>query len=449
MIHDSPKAPTHVLTNLLASTQKGLLMDNMNVRPHRGLVEIIDEVMVSGEEKNARLKIAKHLEAYHKLDPSAGVDNVVVFETEAELRDEVIKTCSFDLGVEDDGSLRGRQFRHRSEDGERTAPLNLTMPEVRLHCVSQHLAWLGWTREYKRVPSLWGFSLQDGVALFHRQRQLRDHENQDDWYQWRDCYDKEELPFMPRACFVVETGKLYSENPEKMRSAKKMSRSWVEEDRHITGVIMGHYERVSNYVATEADFDASKVFIPYGALVGEDMAVILSKDLIDLSKSSQSSLLLKLKEAIDSRLGEVLGSQPETRCFAPDEIYGMIGRYWEELIYSPWDEKTAKEYAVLKNLCKRGSDDVNVWSEKTQGLFGFKVRSRDHDWIKGQIYCPADALSPKPTDDIGVATWEARAGITYKIGGSVYSGFQYHTMFSGEVISVGRCKFLISRERDR
>jgi hypothetical protein len=93
-------------------------MDNMNVRPHRGLVEIIDEVMVSGAEKDEQLEIARRLEAYHKLDPRAGVENVAVFETEAELRDEVIKTCLFEFGVEDDGSLRGLEFRHRSEDGE-------------------------------------------------------------------------------------------------------------------------------------------------------------------------------------------------------------------------------------------------------------------------------------------------------------------------------------------
>ena len=426
-----------------------MLMDNMNVRPHRGLVEIIDEVMVSGEEKNERLEIARQLEAYHKLDTSAGVGNVTVFETEAELRDEVIKTCLFELGVEDDGSLRGIQFRHRSEDGERTAPLNLTMPEARFHCVSQHLAWLAWTKEYKQVPSLWGFSHQNDVALFHRQRQLREHEDRHEWSKWCDYFEKDELPFMPRACFVLETGKLYSENPEKMRSAKKMRRSWVEEDRHITGAIMGHYERVENYVATEPDFDASKLFCPYGSLIGEGMAVILSKETIDLSKCGNTPLLLRLRQVIDSKLGEVVGSQPETIRHTPMEIYAMIGRYWDELIHSPWDDKTTKEYAVLKNLCKRGSDDVNVWSEKTKGLFGFKVRSRDHDWIKGQIYCPPDALSPKQTDDIGAATWEGRAGITYRIGGSVYSGFQHHTMFGGEVISVGRCKFLISRERDR
>ena len=424
-------------------------MDNMNVRPQRGLVEIIDEVMVSGEEKNEQLEIARQLEAYHRLDPSAGVGNVMVFETEAELRDDVIKTCSFELSVEDDGSLRGQQFRHKSEDGDGTAPLNLPMPDVRLHCVSKHLAWLAWTQDYKRVPSLWGFALTEGVALFHRPRQLREHEDTSEWNKWSDYYEPTELPFMPRASFVVETGKLYSENPNKMRSAKKRRRSTVEEDRHITGAIMGHYERIENYVATEADFDASKVLLPYGSLVDEDMAVILSGNPIDISQPVHSSLLRKLKEAIDSRLGEVIGSQPETQSFTPEEVYGMIGRYWDELIFSPWDGKTDKEYALLKALCKRGSDDVNVWSEKTKGLFGFKVRSRDHDWIKGQIYCPADALSPKPNDEIGKATWEGRAGFTYRTGGSVYSGWQHHSMFVGEVISVGRCKFFISRERDR
>ena len=126
------------------------LMDNMNVRPHRGLVEIIDEVMVSGAEKDEKLEIARRLEAYHKLDTSAGVGHVTVFETEAELRDEVIKTYLFELGVEDDGSLRGIQFRHRSEDGEGNAPLNLTMPEkkhlenkIESHWTRHWTNWVG------------------------------------------------------------------------------------------------------------------------------------------------------------------------------------------------------------------------------------------------------------------------------------------------------------------
>lgn len=425
-------------------------MQNMNGRPQKGLVEIIDEVVVSSEDKNTKLEVARKLEAYHKLEPKAGVGDVVLFETEAELREEVIKTCSFELGVEDDGSLRGLRFRRITEEGELSSDLNLILPsETKLRSVSMHLAWLAWTQEYKRVPSLWGFTFQEGVALFHRRRQRKEHEDLWEWNRRSDYHEHAELQELPRACFVRESGKLYSENPAKMRSARKVRHRTIQEDRHITGAIMGYYESNEDYVTTEPDFDASALFKPYESLIAEDMIAIRSTSPIDLSSPVDSPLLLRLKASVESRSGPVVGSERETGRYSSAEIYEMIGRYWDELIFSPWDDKTTKEYAILKTLCKRGSEGVNVWSEKTKGLFGFRVRTRDHNWIKGQIYCPADALSPKPNDDIGTATWEGRAGFTYKIGGSVYSGWQYHSMFVGEVVSVGRCKFFISCERDR
>ena len=425
-------------------------MPDMNLRPVKGLVEIIDEVAVSGEEKVNKLEIAKRLEGYHKLDAKAGIGQVAVFETLAELRDEVIKTCSFEIGVEDDGSLKGLGFRRAIEKGDLRLPLNISLPVgTTFRAVSMKLLWLSWTAEYKKVPSLWGFTFTDGVALFHRRRQRRDYEDLSEWDKATDHHSPSDLEPLPRASYVRENGRLFCENPGKLVSAKKIRYRPTREDRHISGAIMGYYESNEDFISTQEDEDASMLFESYESLISDDMQAIRSGSPIDLSTPLGTPLLAKLKATIDARLGTIVGSESVNRRLNPNEIYGLIGRYWDDLIFAPWDEKTVKEYAILKTLCKRGSEDVNVWSESIKGLFGFKVRTRDHNWIKGYAYCPPEAWSPDTSTDIGQATHEGRSGISYIIGGSVYTSWQRHTMFGGEVISVGRCKFFISKERDQ
>jgi len=426
-----------------------LLMQDMNPRPVKGLVEIIDEVAVSSEEKAKKLEIAKKLEGYHKLDAKAGIGQVVVFETMAELREEIIKTCSFEIGVEDDGSLKGLGFRRAIEKGDVRLPLNISLPAgTTFRAVSMRLRWLSWTKEYKGLHSLWGFTFTDGVALFHRRQQRREREDFREWNRGADHHGYADLEPMHRASYVRENGRLFCDNPHKLMSAKKVRFRPTREDRHISGAIMGYCESNEDFISTQEDEDASMLFESYESLVSDDMQAIRSGSPIDLNTPLGTPLLAKLKATIDARLGTIVGSESENRRLTPTEIYGLIGRYWDELIFAPWDEKTVKEYAILKTLCKRGSEDVNMWSESIKGLFGFKIRTRDHNWIKGYAYCPPEAWSPDPSTDIGQATHEGRSGISYRIGGSVYTSWQYHTMFEGEVISVGRCKFFISKERD-
>jgi hypothetical protein len=253
---------------------------------------------------------------------------------------------------------------------------------------------------------------------------------------------------MPRASYVRESGRFFCDNPHKLVSAKKVRYRPMREDRHISSAIMGYYESNEDFISTQEDEDASMLFESYESLISDDLQAIRSDTPIDLSTPLGTPLLAKLKATIDARLGAIVGSELENRRLKTSEIYGLIGRYWDELIFSPWDDKTDNEYAILKDLCQRRHDGVNVWNESIKGLFGFKVRTRDHNWIKGYAYCPPEAWSPDPTSDIGPATHEGRSGISYIIGGSVYTSWQRHAMFVGEVVSVDRCIFFISKERD-
>jgi hypothetical protein len=426
-------------------------MQDMNLRPVKGLVEIIDKVVVSGEEKANKLEIAKRLEDYHKLDARAGIGEVVLFETMEELRNEIIKTCSFEIGVEDDGSLRGLGFRRVVENGDVRLPFDISLPAgTTFRSVAMKLHWLTSTAEYKEVPSsLLGFTLVDGVACFRRRRQRLEFERLDEWEMATRYNDSPVLLPMPRAAYVREGDRLFCEKPAKLVSAKMNRHRPIREERNFVGAIVAYYESNEDYVAINEDVDASMLFESYESALSDDMLAMQSGLPIDLSVPVHTPLLAKLKSELEGRLGPVIGSEADDRRLARSEICSLIGRYWDELISSPWDERTSGEYAILKDLCKRGSREVNVWSEGVKGLFGFRIRTRDHDWIKGSAFCPPEAWAPDSSADVGRIVREGRSDVRYVTGWLHHHVRKQHTMFAGEVISVGRCKFLISKERDR
>lgn len=80
------------------------------------------------------------------------------------------------------------------------------------------------------------------------------------------------------------------------------------------------------------------------------------------------------------------------------QIDELIGAYWKPFINGPWDAGITGSYALLKHRCGRG-ETPNVFAFDTHGHFGFRVRTPDHDWIIGEIYCPPERFSPTKTPD--------------------------------------------------
>jgi len=76
----------------------------------------------------------------------------------------------------------------------------------------------------------------------------------------------------------------------------------------------------------------------------------------------------------------------------------LVGAYWKAFINSPWEPSIEGTYALLKHRCARG-EIPNVYSFDVKGHFGFRVRTPDHDWIMGEIYCPPEHFSPKEAPD--------------------------------------------------
>lgn len=80
------------------------------------------------------------------------------------------------------------------------------------------------------------------------------------------------------------------------------------------------------------------------------------------------------------------------------KINDLIGTYWKAFIQSPWEPSIEGTYALLKHRCARG-EIPNVYSFDVQGHFGFRVRTPDHNWIIGEIYCLPDFFNPGEDPD--------------------------------------------------
>jgi hypothetical protein len=80
------------------------------------------------------------------------------------------------------------------------------------------------------------------------------------------------------------------------------------------------------------------------------------------------------------------------------KINELVGAYWQAFIRSPWEPSIEGTYALLKHRCARG-EIPNVYSFEVPGHFGFRVRTPDHDWIIGEIYCPPDHFTPGEAPD--------------------------------------------------
>ena len=89
---------------------------------------------------------------------------------------------------------------------------------------------------------------------------------------------------------------------------------------------------------------------------------------------------------------------PGQRRLSDGQIDELIGAYWKPFINGPWEASITGSYALLKDRCARG-EAPHVFSCDTHGHFGFRIRTPDHDWIMGEIYCPPEHFAPATAPD--------------------------------------------------
>ena len=395
-------------------------------------------------------KTALELTESRRLHRDAGLAEVAVFDTEESLRIAVEASCGFEVVVGDDQFAKSVTFV-RNVDGEsvrREVRLQLTSLG-RFICLPEKLHWLTCASNLREGLRDDGFVVNNGITSFR----LRFKERRADVRNWREecsvLLARSSPDKLPEASFVIETRKFYTECPSRFTLAVNESRQVSREHRDpYTGYIMGFYRATENHVSIQENCDASSLFTPYSSLIRADVHMINEEGLIDPEAEALPPLLHKLVASIKAKTGHNPFMDSETKRFSPKEVYELIGAYWDRLIDSPWNSETTRDYARLKNLCAKSNDCVNVWGENTKGLFGFKVRTREYDWISGWIFCPPHAFSPDNPAALPPATWNGRHSERHLSSTSFHGGNSFSTEHLGEVVSVGPCLFLIGHEKD-
>jgi len=128
---------------------------------------------------------------------------------------------------------------------------------------------------------------------------------------------------------------------------------------------------------------------------------------VDITDTKELPVLGELIRDTCRKIADETAGQPKflhgQRRLQEWKIDELIGAYWKPFINAPWDAGITGSYALLKHRCGRG-ETPNVFAFDTHGHFGFRVRTPDHDWIVGEIYCPPEHFSPIKTPDPAMLT---------------------------------------------
>lgn len=130
-------------------------------------------------------------------------------------------------------------------------------------------------------------------------------------------------------------------------------------------------------------------------------------EIVDISDRKKLPVLGELIRDACRKIADDTAGQPKflhgQRRLQEWQIDDLIGAYWKPFINASWDAGVTGSYALLKHRCGRG-ETPNVFAFDTHGHFGFRVRTPDHDWIIGEIYCPPERFSPTETPDPAMLT---------------------------------------------
>ncbi len=247
-----------------------------------------------------------------------------------------------------------------------------------LEFLPDELAWLGGLPEYTRIPCGAGRSRLPTEGLADANRFDRALGRTKPTHSHGASPARKEMDY-----FVVDTKTVVTtRNPEQIC----MSSSG-----------RGTYRRTeyADYSALLSSLE-DKITIEIGALPPE------------ISLDQGDAMPTALQQIIAERWAAASKGLDQTRTFAngqermnETEIFTLIGVYWSVFLASPWEEDIQGNYALLKHLCSN-KGKPHFYSLPVRGHFGFRLRTPDHDWIIGEVYCPPEHLAPETRPDANI-----------------------------------------------
>ena len=365
-----------------------------------------------------REKLAEKLKQSHEFDVQCGVVEVPCYQTLDEAIEEYIAAIPLLVSISDGLTI--------DKVGMWQVP-NAEIPFVRevfakpgvsyrYNRLPSDLQWLSFFKgtNYASMPNSRSDSfLVDGVAFIINKQQQESSENEASSHTWMgkmaNTAARATTLFAPRGIqqesfhdsgmfYVRSTGQFYSMWPDKVPSAEKV-KGKVKETRRS-----GNYfveEEVDGLVVQIGTLDSSRLFEHFFTLLHDKLNNALN-ELADLSKA-KSPLALRVKSSVE-KVGVIETSiEYRGKRLAEPEIIKEFGAYWDAFVNSPWEGSIKGDMAMIKHLCQRNIERPHVWSLPMKGHYGLRVRTRDHDWIKAEIYCPPASLAPSkpiPPDDV-------------------------------------------------
>ncbi len=118
---------------------------------------------------------------------------------------------------------------------------------------------------------------------------------------------------------------------------------------------------------------------------------------------------------------------------ASAEVLKRIKAEWDAFVNCPWSEQVTGTLALLKYHVENG-ERPRFWNGAFENQYGFRVRTRDHDWIVGQLFVENTAEAAKPSHRIRLIE-----------EGSEYSRSRSRSV-STQVVSLGKLYLNVWRD---
>lgn len=97
------------------------------------------------------------------------------------------------------------------------------------------------------------------------------------------------------------------------------------------------------------------------------------------------------------------------------EIERILEPHWKAFVRCRWHAGVAGDLALLKHLAEMG-EKPKLWNARIEGHYGFRMRTRDHDWLVGELFVfPENDTEPSDPEWMDVYTESGFGGTTGRV----------------------------------
>jgi hypothetical protein len=164
---------------------------------------------------------------------------------------------------------------------------------------------------------------------------------------------------------------------------------------HIDFRRMGKDCEASDVIVECVSQQVSQLSIDIKTLIQEGLKDVNSK--IDLrAHYSSASMPSILRERIEGMANMRPMFQRCKERVTSSAIQESIQHAWRTFVGAPWHGGVNGDLAMLKYLAERGEQAV-YWNGPYIGHYGFRMRTRDHTWLVGEIFTGNAGSGPGPS----------------------------------------------------